>query len=420
MHTRSDGVSLLPLAPEKVRDKNARIEILDVIKALALFGIFVLHVIGPFSGWQEYLLPEQKQQLATAEYDLWIYKAAHLLLTGKCRGVFSFLFGLAFYFQLQQAVRQGGDFRTKFLKRLALLFCFGLLHAYLLFAGDVLRYYAFCGLFLLLVYQWPARRILVAGILCLTLLPAVFIVLTSFFPFGSLDFQKWQEVRDGFTGNSYVNLIKVNFFLDWRSQLHVFYKGRFVGVLLGQLLLGLWAGKICLFLRLKEFQRVFVLLFFAAMGLAGCCYSITYSLDKVAAWQGYPQLLAIADNFFFMIGNQALIVGYICGITCLFQIPFCRPLLACLAPAGRMSLSNYLLQSVIGALVFYGVGLGHFGRLGPAWSIPLSLVIFAGQVFFSHYWLRHFGLGPFEWLFRLILAWQGPEQNHQRAGKVPS
>jgi uncharacterized protein len=396
---------VLTIAPGSQKD---RLEILDVIKALSLFGIFVLHVIGPFSGWVEYLLPNQKELLPTAVYDVWLNKAIHILLAEKCRGAFSFLFGIAFYFQLQKAERLGLGFNYLFIKRLTILFICGIFHAYLLFAGDVLRYYAICGLFLLLVYKCTPKQILILGTILLTVLPATFIGLTQYFPYTHLDYQKWQEVRNGFMSNSYLDLIKVNFFLDWRSQLHVYYKLQFLSVILGQFLLGLWAGKKKVFSRVKDFHNNFVRLFWLALSIVSVCFCFTYYLDKIEIFTAYRVWAGIAHDIFYLIGNQALVLWYVCGVTLLFQKPKWQQMFLILAPTGRMSLSNYLLQSVIGALIFYGVGLGNFGQVGPTISIPLTVLLFGGQVLFSRYWLRRFGLGPFEWLFRAILNWNVP------------
>lgn len=407
MNTQSSSDLGLPANGPGSRKKHERVVVLDVIKAFALFGIFVLHVIGPFSGWVEYLLPNQKQLLPTALYDVWIYKGIYVFLAEKCRGSFSFLFGIAFCFQLQKAQRQDIGFKFLFLKRLALIFTCGIFHAYLLFAGDVLRYYAICGLCLLLVYKWPPGRILILGIMLLTVLPFACIVLTQFFPFGYMDFEKWQEVRNGFISNSYLDLIKVNFFLDWRSQSHLYYKLQFLSVIMGQFLLGLWAGKKQVFARMAELQPQFLRLFRFGFIVWLLSFCISFYVGRTDLIKEFRQLAGIAQDFFFLTGNLGLIMCYVCGLTLAFQKQKFRKILLILAPTGRMSLSNYLLQSIIGALIFYGIGLGYFGRFGPTLSIPLTVVLFGGQVLFSRYWLRRFELGPLEWMLRTVLSWNG-------------
>jgi uncharacterized protein len=71
-----------------------------------------------------------------------------------------------------------------------------------------------------------------------------------------------------------------------------------------------------------------------------------------------------------------------------------------LAPAGRMALTNYLLQSVVGTLLFYQYGLGLWGQVSRAWQFALVIAVFALQLVFSRWWLRRFRFGPVEWLWR--------------------
>ena len=75
---------------------------------------------------------------------------------------------------------------------------------------------------------------------------------------------------------------------------------------------------------------------------------------------------------------------------------------------GRTAFSNYLLQSILGTLIFYsGFGLGLFGRVGPAWLLPVTVAIFAVQVFLSRWWLERYRFGPMEWVWRR-LTYPGP------------
>lgn len=94
--------------------------------------------------------------------------------------------------------------------------------------------------------------------------------------------------------------------------------------------------------------------------------------------------------------------AYVSGITLLFQRHTWQRLLAVLAPLGRMALTNYLMQSVLGVLLFYGYGLGLMGKLGSAAQMALALALLALQTFVSHLWLSRFRFGPAEWLWRSL------------------
>ena len=92
--------------------------------------------------------------------------------------------------------------------------------------------------------------------------------------------------------------------------------------------------------------------------------------------------------------------------------------LRALAPAGRMALTNYLAQSVIGTLVFYSYGLGYWGEVSRAWQVVGVLVVFAAQMAFSGWWLARFRYGPLEWVWRAFTYWQLPPL--RRASALPS
>lgn len=113
-----------------------------------------------------------------------------------------------------------------------------------------------------------------------------------------------------------------------------------------------------------------------------------------ASWPGLLQTTAAA------IGVPALALAYSAAIVLAFGTPAGRRLLRPVGVAGRMALSNYLLHSVVMTVIFYGWGLGWFGRLGPAVTTPLAMLICALQVPLSRAWLARFRFGPAEWLWR--------------------
>ena len=107
-----------------------------------------------------------------------------------------------------------------------------------------------------------------------------------------------------------------------------------------------------------------------------------------------------------MFGNLPACLGYI-GVLVLLWHGRARAILAPLALAGRMALTNYIGQSVIGTLFFYGYGFSHWG-MGRALQLVFVLVVFALQVLFSRWWLAHFRYGPLEWLWRWATYGQRP------------
>ena len=104
----------------------------------------------------------------------------------------------------------------------------------------------------------------------------------------------------------------------------------------------------------------------------------------------------------YVAGIPLVTLGYGAGIALLLRDPRWQILLKPLAPVGQMSLTNYLLQSVICTTLFYSYGLGLFGKVGPLLGLGPTIAIFAGQVVLSGWWLRRFRFGPVEWLWRRL------------------
>jgi uncharacterized protein len=126
----------------------------------------------------------------------------------------------------------------------------------------------------------------------------------------------------------------------------------------------------------------------------------------------------IIPTIAMMIGAPLLCFAYIGGLTLLLQREIWRRRLAPLAAAGRMALTNYLVQSIICTTIFYSYGLGLYGQIGPAVGLLLSIAIFALQLPFSMWWLSRFQYGPFEWLWRTLTYLRPQPMIKQRAAQL--
>ena len=122
--------------------------------------------------------------------------------------------------------------------------------------------------------------------------------------------------------------------------------------------------------------------------------------DDFGFWFG------VFRNLMEELGSLALALGYLAALTLLLQRVVWKKKLAPFAPVGQMALTNYLLQSVVFVLLFFGYGLGWFGKVGPFVGLMLALLLFALQIVFSRWWLRHFRFGPVEWLWRSLTYWK--------------
>lgn len=135
------------------------------------------------------------------------------------------------------------------------------------------------------------------------------------------------------------------------------------------------------------------------LGLIG---NIMYALSGEFSNPSQPSLMSLLGVVGFAFGGPALCFFYASTLTLLVQSSEWRENFAPLAALGRMALTNYLMQTIICTTIFYGYGLGLYGRVGPAVGIALTIVIYGVQIPFSLWWLSKFQMGPAEWLWRTL------------------
>jgi uncharacterized protein len=167
------------------------------------------------------------------------------------------------------------------------------------------------------------------------------------------------------------------------------------------MLLGLYAGKRRIFANLPEhlpFIRK-LWLWSLAIGLVGNFLYVYFGAQSARTMPSPALMISLAGQTF---GAPALAIFYMSSLVLLFQRPTWQRVLSPLAAVGRMALTNYLLQSIICTLLFYGYGLGLYDEVGPAGGILLAIVIYTFQVLWSNWWLRRFQFGPMEWLWRTL------------------
>jgi uncharacterized protein len=166
----------------------------------------------------------------------------------------------------------------------------------------------------------------------------------------------------------------------------------------GMFLLGFFAGRNNLFSRLDEHRRLATTTFVAGLAIGLPLSVAGWALGEQAL--GPPTMLGLIETVIKSIGAPLQALGYAAGLWLLFsRAPW---LMEPLAPVGRMALSNYLMHSVAGVVVFYGIGFGFLGRVSLTGAVLGAVAFFVLQVFLSRWWLRRAEFGPAEWLWRIF------------------
>ena len=383
-----------------------RIEILDVLRGLAVCGI----LLGNMQWFSGYGMIPASFAAGAPLYDQATHFLVHFLIEGKFYSIFSFLFGVGFAMQIARAEERGDPGASLFKRRLFWLLVIGLLHAYLLWAGDILSIYALMG-FVLLLFRRKSDESLLRWAAVLIAVPvATYIVLyILFLAFASPDLPARFEAGQIEAWPRTVALVRESSYLQLMTDFNLDYVvGRYAGLIiqmrlpkiLAMFLLGLYAYRIGVFQDPSRHKSLIrrVMVWGLILGLIG-----NLMMAGLAGNEGPfpPSLATVIGVAGYAFGVPALALGIAATVTWLWQSEW-RKVLTILAPAGRMALTNYLMQTIICVTIFYGYGFGKFGTVGAAEATLLALGIFAFQIVLSTVWLRFFRYGPMEWIWRQL------------------
>ena len=386
-------------------DAGQRIQAMDVVRGFALLGIFLMNIEWFGRPMQEMGSGIDPSATGIDHAAAW---AVHAFVAGKFWVLFSLLFGMGFAVMSSRG-GHGPAFRGRYLRRCLVLLGFGVLHAVLLWPGDILHAYAITGLLLLAFGEISSRARLVLGIGLygvMALMIAFSGGLLSLVPadeLGEMTAMAAQMETDAaravqaYAHGSYLDVVAQRA----RDFASVAMQGLVMTVpmALGVFMLGAWlvrSGRVHDIASQRGFYLRLALCalpvgtMFALMAM-----SVGTSFDGMREMG--PMLLA---NGLMMLGSLPLALGYFALLVLGLGVPGLSRVLGCLAPAGRMALTNYLLQSLIASTLFYGYGFGLGGQIGRAGQVALVFVVFALQLLASHWWLARHRFGPMEWLWR--------------------
>jgi uncharacterized protein len=370
-----------PIAPAD------RIAAIDMVRGIALFGVMAINVATVFRvSIFERFLPDGGDGTGL---DRALYSILMAGIDLKAFALFSLLFGVGLAIQYDHLAADSR--RTALLvRRLAFLMLIGAVHLVLIWNGDILFEYAIAG-FVVLPFLFCRLRILT---LVGTALLAVFLV-ASFLPeLAPMPSRAWmrQNVAEamriyGSGGFAEVLAFRIHE-LPGFLPLHVAMFPRTVGLML----IGAAAWRGDLFRTGSRARRSLPLV--AAVGL------LAGGVLAVSQENGWLRLGWRADLSLERVSTVLLACGYGAAIIWAANRARGRKLLAWAAPIGRMAFTNYLMQSVIFGWVFYGYGLGLFGKLEVTAALAVGIGVYILQVVFSAWWLQRFLYGPVEWLWR--------------------
>lgn len=393
----------------QITEPNARIDVADVLRGLAVMGIIILHSIEHFNF---YSFPDSVPAEWMKFTDKAIWNGLFFAFSGKAYAVFALLFGFSFYIQDNNQQRRGKDFRLRFLWRLVILFVIGQFNA-AFFTGEILTMYALLGVILPVFSRCSDRTVVIVATL-LILQPVEWFKL--FYALCRPDYVAGPSLAAHYFGlafevqknGTFLETIRMNL---WEGQLANFTWALEHGRIMqtpGLFLFGMLVGRRRLFLYNPQNEQLWL----KTLGISLLCFFPIYGLNNMVP--GYIERTAILvplQLILSSLSNLSFMVMLVCGLLLTFYRIKDRSFLMRFTAYGKMSMTNYIGQSVIGSLLFYhwGFELGRY--LGITFSFFFGILFVLLQMSFCSWWMSRHKHGPFEGLWKR-LTWIGSNKNN--------
>ncbi len=378
--------------------KKSRIEAVDALRGFAVLAILVLHCTEHFFMFEKF---DQPSWLATL--DQAVNATLTALIGGKAYAIFALLFGFTFYIQQSAQRAKGTDFGPRFLWRLLLLGGFAMLNSLFFPGGDVLLMLATSGVVLFIVRNWSDRWLVVAAVFLLLQPEHWYRLLFPEAPWPDLHAgEAFQQIKAYIDEGGPAEYFRGNLTVGVRAALvWAFEVGRSAQSA-GLFILGLLLGRKGLFVDSEQSRRFWMW----ALVVSALAYAPLAALRGVT-WTGFPDTSWLLRQTFDMWQKVTFMAVLVSSFMLLYaQKEWFRRVTAPLRPYGRMSLTNYITQGIIGALIFLPIGLHLAPVCGITVSVLIGMLIFGVQLAFSIFWLRRHRQGPLEWLWHK-LTWIG-------------
>ncbi|TWT04873.1 DUF418 domain-containing protein [Planomicrobium sp. CPCC 101079] len=368
---------------------NERVEAIDMMRGFSLLGILIINMLT-FHSPLSYVNP---YTYYTRPYDAEIYGFIDIFIQASFYPLFSMLFGYGLAMQFLKAQEKKQAFAPLAARRLLVLLGIGILHAFLLWYGDILITYAIIGLLLIGMLHLPSKLLVGLAALIYTvphaLILALMFIAVSVNPNYYAGIQAVQSSIDAYANGTFIDIFGQRL-SDWVYSNNPFNFIVLIATILPFMMVGAAAAKWRLIERAKQYRKVWILLALVPLIIGLLLKATPQLVDKNLAF------IYLQDIF----GGPLVATGYAAIIALLAQNSSFRKLLRPLGQVGRMSLTVYIMQSLIATFIFYSYGFGLYGKVDLLTGTLIALGIFAIQLIFAELWLSKFNQGPLEKIWR--------------------
>lgn len=391
--------------------RTDRIESLDVLRGFALLGILIMNIQSFSMPGAVYINPTAYGDLTGVNLIVWTL--SHLFADQKFMTIFSMLFGAGVCVFADRATAKSGKSAGLHYRRTAWLLVFGLLHAHLLWYGDVLYAYAMCGFVVYLFRNRTPRALVILGVV-FALVPFVYSMLFGL-SIPSFPAEAVASIRESWASTPEALARELEVYRGgWTGQLAdrsgtaVFFETYLLLTLFfwrasGMMLLGMALYKTGVLSAACSDS------FYRRMLLVG--FAVGLTLSGIGVWHNFAHDWSMEFSMFLgsqwnYFGSVATALGYIGIVMLAVRAGLWEGLQNRLKAVGKTAFTNYILQTVLGTLIFYGHGLGLFGSVDRWQQVLVILAIWLLQLWLAPVWLGRYRYGPLEWLWRCLTYWR--------------
>lgn len=388
-----------------------RIPSLDFLRGLAVLGILIMNIQSFSMIGAAYINPAAYGDLTG--FNKWVWILSHLLASEKFMSIFSILFGAGIILFTDRAIAKERNPSVFHYRRMFWLLVFGMLHAYLIWYGDILVAYSLCGMLVFFFRKMkPKKLILFSGLFFIV--PVILCFITG------LTIQYWPPESYEQNLQSWLPFAeKINHEITamqggWLDQMDV----RVTKSIFMQTFLFFWLT----FWRVMSMMLLGVALFKWGVLSAQKSKGFYLKLSLIGLLIGYPVItIGIIANFnagwkmdysmfigtlYNYIGSVAVALGYIGIVMFIFKLAKFERFKIIFAAVGKMAFSNYILMSLVAMFIFYGNGLGLYGQVERKFQLLIVFAIWIVIIVISPLWQRRFRFGPLEWIWRMLTYWK--------------
>ena len=375
---------------------SSRLHVVDALRGFAIVSIMLLHNIEHF----DFYYKPEGLPLWMVTLDKGIWDTLFFLFGGKSYAIFALLFGLTFFIQSDNQARRGRDFRGRFAWRLMLLLLFGIINSSF-YQGDILMIYAVIGLVLIPVARLGGRSVFWIALILMLQPYEWFSLIKGLQDPGAtladpVSWSYFSRTGEYITGDSLLMTWVGNLTIGKPAVLYWNWENGRVFQTASLFMFGMLAGRRKLFVQSDTSGN-----FWSRTLLVASVAFIPLFIIKsnIEGWIGHEAISRPASTIVTSWSNMAFMLVLVSGFVLLYWNTRLHGTLNIFSTYGRMSLSNYVMQSVLGTFIYYGYGLGLYKYTGATLCLIIGILLAVMQGCFSAWWLRHHNKGPLETLW---------------------